>query len=122
MNTFVGKSAVVAALGALGVYATAGSASAAPSGLIKCEIQVTKSKGEVELTGIVHALMATSGSYRFKVTNDGDGGSANINQGGDFQLAAGESTVVGSTTLGNADALNVKLSVTSDHGSATCSR
>ncbi len=122
MNTFVGKSAVVAALGALGVYATAGSASATPSGLIKCEIQVTKSKGEVELTGIVHALMATSGSYRFKVTNDGDGGSANINQGGDFQLAAGESTVVGSTTLGNADALNVKLSVTSDHGSATCSR
>ena len=122
MNTMLSKSAFLAALGAIGVYAVADSASATTGGALTCEIQIAKHNGDVELTGIVHAARATSGTYRFKVLNDGDGGSSTINQGGDFSLAAGESTVVGNTTLGNADDMRVKLSVTSDHGSATCSR
>lgn len=117
-----GAKASLAALGLAALFAPSMDAGAAPAAGVTCEIRMVKRGGDVELQGIVHAAKATSGSYSFKISNAGSGGSSSINQGGDFDLAAGQSEVVGEATLGNAGGLRARLSVSTASGSTSCSR
>ena len=110
-----------AALAVLGLALPAERADAA-SGGVTCEIKVVKRNGDVEYKGIVHASRATSGTYAFRISQNGSAGSALINQGGDFKLAAGESTVIGEATLGNGRGIAARLAVMSDDGSTLCTR
>lgn len=117
-----GNIASLAAVGLLALLAPEMDAGAAPAAGVTCEIRMVESGGGVTIKGIVHAAKATSGSYSLKIANAGGGGSSSINQGGDFSLDAGESTVVGETTLGNADGLRARLAVTTAAGTTSCSR
>lgn len=111
----------LAAVALAGLMAPSMDAGAAPGGLT-CEIRMVKRGGDVALTGIVHAGKATHGTYRFKISQHGPGGDADINQGGDFSLAAGESEVVGEATLGSARGLKARLSVETPNGATSCTR
>lgn len=122
MSLATGLKASIAMLGLAAVFAPAMDAGAAPGGGVTCEIRMVKSGGGVELKGIVHAARAASGSYRFNISNDGSGGSSDVSQGGDFALAAGESTVVGEAAFGNADGLKARLSVSTSAGTTSCRR
>jgi hypothetical protein len=122
MTTMLSKSAFLAALGVMGAAFAADTTGAMAGDGLSCEIKVVKSGGDVELKGIVHASRAMSGTYKFKISQSGGGGSADINQGGDFDLAAGESQVVGEATLGDADGLRAKLSVSAGADTTYCTR
>lgn len=122
MTTMLTKSAILAALGVMGVAFAAETTGAMAGDGLSCEIRVVKSGGDVALKGIVHANRATSGTFNFKISQNGNGGSAQINQGGDFKLGAGESQVLGEATLGDADGLRAKLSVTAGGGTTYCTR
>lgn len=107
-----------AALAGLGLLSAFSSADIAKAGSgVSCEIRVIRHGGDVELKGLVHAGKATEGTYRFKIKSAG----ADINQGGDFTLAAGETAVVGEATV-TAASLDARLSVASGDGNTTCSR
>ncbi len=122
MTTMLTKSAFLAALGAMGVTFAADTSGAMAGDSLSCEIRVSKRNGDVELKGIVHAAKAASGTFRFKISQNGDAGSAQINQGGDFKLGAGESQVLGEATLGDAEGLRAKLSVTAGGATTYCTR
>lgn len=122
MSTTHAAKASLAALGLIAFFSPSMDAGAAPTAGVTCEIRMVKRGGDVELQGILHAAKATSGSYSLKISNAGDGGSSSINQGGDFDLAAGESEVVGAASFSDANGLRARLSVLTGNGSTSCSR
>ena len=62
-----------------------------------------------------------AGSYPFKVKNAGGGGSANISQGGDFAIGAGEQATLGQVMLGSNGAVyDARLTVTVDGETIEC--
>ncbi len=112
--------ALAAAVGMFGAYAAADTADAGAG--LTCEIRMVKSGDDIQVKGLIHAASAASGSYKFRLSQNGDGGSSRINQGGDFSLAAGESSVVGEATMNGGDGLVARLSVSSPAGSTSCTR
>lgn len=121
-NRFGRYGFALAAVGAgLAAAAASGTDSAEAGGGLTCEIRASKSGSGVELTGVVRASQATSGSYRFSVAQSGSGGSSDIDQGGDFSLKAGEQQVVGEISLGKGS-FDARLKVSSSAGGTSCAR
>ena len=60
------------------------------------KIRETRTANGVRLEAIVQADYAVRGSYDFTVTAQGPGGSSDVTQGGEVDLADGESATVGS--------------------------
>lgn len=85
---------------------------------IACQIEQSRSGGMIMLEGVVTSTQPVTGHYAFSVRGPG----ANINQGGDFEAAAGEAVSLGSIMIGaNGTSHDVRLEVTAAGYSATCS-
>jgi hypothetical protein len=114
----------VAAASAAGGGA-AGSGPAVPpgsdTGSFRCEIQAKPMGGMTSLAAVVHANVAMSGSYSFKVASGSRGGSSNINQGGPFAAKAKELVTLGTVSVGPGATYNATLTVTANGATATCS-
>ena len=89
---------------------------------LSCEIRSTDIRGGVRLQAIVAGRGGASGEYEFVVAKSGGGGTSNVSQGGEFDISAGNETVVGEVTLGSAEKAKVKasLTVTSANGKTAC--
>lgn len=88
--------AALVLLGATGA-AFAGPAVTRPSeGPVRCELDVSRRGGSVELTALAHAEKATRGEYAFRVSGRG----TDIRQGGPFAIASGGTEQLGTVTLG----------------------
>ncbi len=90
------------------------------SGPLTCEIRKTGSEGSVRLTGVVSSSKAVTANARFLLTKSGPSGTSNINQGSDFNLAAGAETHVSNVTINlrHGDHAVVELHATSADGIA----
>jgi hypothetical protein len=80
---------LVLGLGAAGM-ALGADRSGSGDGPIRCEISTASADGMITLKAIVHADVAVSGSYRFRITGAGASGSSNVEQGGNFSIGQGE--------------------------------
>jgi hypothetical protein len=69
---------------------------AAPAAHADCRIRETKTANGVRLEAIILAASAVYGSYDFTVSAQGPGGASDVTQGGEVDLADGESATVGS--------------------------
>ena len=67
---------------------------------VTCEISVSKGRYGHTYEGVVHAESAAKGTYKLSLSKRGNGGSAMINQSGDFNVAAGDSESLGQATFG----------------------
>lgn len=103
MPTFPTRHRLAVALVLLGA---AGAAFAGPAvsrpgadadgGPVRCELDVARRGGSVQLTALAHADKATRGEYAFEVSGRG----TDIRQGGPFAVAAGGTERLGTVTLG----------------------
>jgi len=113
-----------AILPALAAVAAAGAVfmmdGAEAGGGVSCELRGKRSPAGVEISAVVTSAKATSGTYKLVVSHSGTGGSADIQQGGDFTLKAGETAVVGEASIGGASVVSATLSVTTPYGTASC--
>lgn len=124
-KTWATVSILTAPLAAAGLAMGAGQASVpsgpAPSGPVRCEIQVTPANGMIALAGVVHADIAVGGSYSFRVSGGGRGGSANISQGGPFAAGPSAAVTLGSVLVGSAGGnYDATLEVTANGATVLC--
>ena len=66
---------------------------------ITCTVQADRSGNSISLSGQVVAHATVSGHYRFEITKASRAGTSRVNQGGAFEIAAGQERMVGSATL-----------------------
>jgi hypothetical protein len=118
---------LAAAIGVAAASAAGGAGSVAPAippgsdaGSFRCEIQAKPMGGMTSLAAVVHANVAMSGSYSFKVASGSRGGSSNINQGGPFAAKGKELVTLGTVSVGPGAAYNATLTVTANGVTATC--
>lgn len=112
---------ILAGLGLMAFAAGSGQASS-NSGPLWCEILADSASGAIALQGTVHTDVAISGSYRFRVASAAGGGSANIQQGGNFIAMPGGPVTVGRVMLGNAGAIyDASLEITANGTAIKCS-
>ena len=64
-----------------------------------CEIRATPQAGMVRLEAFAGGDTPAGGTYAFHVEKSGSGGRSVINQGGDFDAAAGRSQLLSAVTL-----------------------
>jgi hypothetical protein len=107
LNRFhLAAAAVLAGLGAASFATADGTPETTAPGTaftepLRCEIVASPADGMIALEGVLYTDAAISGSYRFRVTSFGGGGSSNIQQGGEFVAAPGETATLGTVMLGN---------------------
>lgn len=89
-------------------------------GPLRCEILTDTSGGMVSLEGVVHAASALAGTYSFTVRSSGAGGSSDIEQGGAFEAARGETVSLGQMSLGSGARLDASLTVTAEGRTVAC--
>ncbi len=98
--------AVAIGLGLTGFAAIAGAqvtgGDASDSQPLRCELTITERPGATVIGGVVSADRPVQGSYRLGITSRSAGGSARINQSGDFTAAPGSPAQLGETVLGGA--------------------
>jgi len=115
---------VIPALAALGL-ATAGHATSDapnPRSALSCAIEVGRSSGGVELQAVVAGAAGNTGNYRLVVRKTGGGGSADIDQSGEFATGKGGSSVLSTVSLGGDGRYTARLSVSSGGRSAECTK
>ncbi len=89
---------------------------------LSCEIQEEKERGGLTLRGYVSANATVSGSYQLRVINSSNGGSANLQQDGDFRVAKEHPVLLGQITLGSRTAdYDATLTLIVDGKTVTCS-
>lgn len=66
---------------------------------VRCQIEVQRASGGVQLRALATASSPFDGSYLFKVDKTGPGGTSTTGQSGDFRLNAGEKEVLGDVTI-----------------------
>jgi hypothetical protein len=85
---------------------------------VRCELDVTRRGGSVELTALAHAEKTTRGEYAFRVSGRG----TEIRQGGPFAIASGGTEQLGTVTLGaGGSGYGADLSVVVDGKTISCS-
>jgi hypothetical protein len=111
----------MAPLGILAATAVAGTGStaSAPGAAVGCRIDVARSGGGIALSAVVVSPRALTGSYRLRVSKTGGGGSADIDQSGDFSTSGGQRVVSG-VTLGGTGRFVARLSVDADGRRSDC--
>ncbi|MCT7374854.1 curli-like amyloid fiber formation chaperone CsgH [Chelativorans salis] len=122
--------AATAAALALAISGTALMAGSGKAGFLtagsedtRCEILASTEGGMIALQGVVHAKVAMSGSYSFRVETVGGSGSSNIKQGGSFSAAPGKPAELGRVMLGGSGAVyEATLEVEAPDGRFTCSK
>lgn len=84
---------------------------------VSCSLDVDQSGRGLVIEGLVSAHETVAGTYRLAVSRRG----ANLNQGGPFRLAAGETEAFGRISLnGSAAALDASLTLEIDGRSYLC--
>lgn len=113
---------LVLALGAtvsLGAgFAAAGGSGSSAAGPLRCEIVAASSGGMTSIEAVALAERALSGSYQLKISGPG----ANISQGGEFDIASGRKTTLGSAMLGGGRGYDVRLEVSAGGKTVSCSQ
>ena len=94
------------------------------AGPVQCQLTVSRAGGGVVLRGIASATIAAAGHYSLVINKDGDGGSADISQGGGFSLSPGGASTLRevSLSLERGSSYEAVLTVTWAGGSQTCRR
>jgi hypothetical protein len=94
---------IVAMIAASACVASAQTGDLAPSPgyetAAECTIDVTRTRHGVRFEALVRAEDSAAGEYEFVLTKDDRGGSSDIMQGGAFSLAAGETSMLGSSEI-----------------------
>lgn len=89
--------------------------------LPRCEIRAEPNGRGVQLEGLVFADVPLSGTYRFRISQRGPGGSSQINQGGEFEAAPGEAQSLGVVSVGSGPtSFTATLTVRWAGGSVDC--
>lgn len=113
----------LAGLAALGASAAVLDADRSQTGPVRCEIRDRIEGDTVFLEPLVHSDKDASGTYSVSVSGGGEGGSSNIQQGGDFSVVAGRTASLGRMSVGAARAsYDVKLRLKLDGTNVSCSR
>lgn len=81
------------------VNEASGAASAMPEPSAACEIRETETANGVRLEAAAQSDRAWRGTYDFVVTAQTSGGSSDISQGGQIELAARQQAIVGSAVI-----------------------
>jgi hypothetical protein len=84
-----------------------------------CEIHVERKAGSIVLEGEVFAARTVSGSYQFKIWQNGSS-SSSISQGGDFTVPAGGSSSLGLVSLPSGGSFGAALTVNFDNDPVAC--
>jgi hypothetical protein len=115
---------VVPALAALGILTAerATSESFNSQSRLSCAIEVGRSSGGIEMQAVVVGAAGNSGNYRLVVRKTGGGGSANIDQSGEFALGAGGSRELATVSLGGDGRYIARLSVSAGGRTAECTK
>ncbi len=71
-----------------------------PAAPVRCEISIDEARGATTIEGRVNATRRVNGEYRLAITSRSSGGSATINQSGDFSAGPDTPALLGETTLG----------------------
>lgn len=87
-----------------------------------CDIRVVKGGGAVLLEGLAFAPAPATGSYAFKISQDGLAGGANIRQGGDFEAGPGLEASLGMVSLSDQGGYDATLTVRWHDGAPPCTR
>lgn len=118
------SSYVIAALVITGAACTAGIAtsqaqkSAEP---MVCELRLSEANRVVTFSAEAEARQPMRGSYQFDIDQRSSGGRATIRQSGEFDLRAGERTVLGEVNLsGRARDFAASLTVRANGQTRTC--
>lgn len=91
------------------------------AGPLRCEIEVMKRGGAVDLEAVVHAGRAAHGTYALEISGGGWGSSSTISQSGDFSAAPGTRSSIGSVTLASdGGTYTARLAVTSGNTTQRC--
>jgi hypothetical protein len=110
MTAFTPRSALAAGVAALalGCTAIAGQSGGASDAPLACAVEMTARGGMLTLEGVVSSDAALSGEYHLRVVRGG----TRLNQGGPFDLPAGDTARLGRVTLnGPAAGLDVDLTL-----------
>lgn len=91
------------------------------SAAMTCEIRATRTSDGVRLESFAHASGPITGTYDIVVTKSGAAGSADINQGGEFDTASAPSAALGASEISveRGARLHARLTVHADNGT-TC--
>ena len=109
-----GALAIALAVGCGTLTAQTGQTADAP---VACALEVNQSGRGLTIEGVVAAHETVAGTYRLAVSRRG----ANLNQGGPFRLAAGETEALGRISLnGSAAALDASLTLEIEGRSYHC--
>ncbi len=89
---------------------------------LSCAIEVGRSSGSVELQAVVAGARSNSGTYRLVVRKTGGGGSADIDQSGEFASGDGGLRELSMVSLGGDGRYTARLSVSAGGRTAECTR
>jgi hypothetical protein len=90
--------------------------------LPRCEIRAEPNGRGVVLEGLVFADAPLSGSYQFRIAQNGAGGSSRINQGGEFEAVPGLPESLGTVSLASGPgSFTATLTVSWAGGTVDCS-
>lgn len=113
---------LVLALLPVGAVAAVSTAKQPADGQV-CEIRATPQAGMVRLEAVAKGDKAGAGTYTFHIEKSGNGGRSVINQGGDFDVAAGGSQSLSAVTLDtNGARYKATLDLVIDGKSFSCSK
>ena len=89
--------------------------------LPRCEIRAEPNGRGVVLEGLVFADAPLKGTYRFRISQRGAGGSSQINQGGEFEATPNEPASLGTVSIGSGpNSFSATLTVTWEGGVIDC--
>lgn len=112
---------VVIPLAGLAVLTVSGADAKSDKSPLKCQISVSNSGDGVTLKGIVFSSQQSHGEYRLSVKKSGSGGSADINQSGEFEAGPNVPTELGVVSLGlNGGSYVAKLRISTDGETTEC--
>ena len=108
---------------ALGVLALAGFAVQASGNApgLDCGISMQSERGLLAIEGILTSPVAMTGEYRISLKSHGNGGSSNINQGGQFAVAGGSAVSLGKVLVNSGAAMDVEFTIVSGGTRFDCS-
>ena len=86
-----------------------------------CELRLTEQNRQVTIAAHAQAHHPSRGTYQLEIEQRSTGGRATIRQGGEFDLKAGESAVLGEARFsGRAREFQAEMSVTAIGKTRTC--
>jgi hypothetical protein len=112
-----GVIAVSLGYGGIAIASMTSAKKQAAPGSVVCEVIEHRTSGGVSLEAVVSADKHVSGDYSFTVR--GNGGGANIRQGGPFSVSAGETATLGQVMLSGSK-FDARLSVTAGGATIPC--